>query len=160
MGTSSGITFYERGIIDKVLQNNNNFRAKHGSPDLELSDTLCKKAENVVKQLSDDRKDKKEDDDSLFIYHNEPLGVNIYYNKEKKSPEDICQKWYDENSNYKYGSDKFQKDAIHFTQMIWKKTKKVGFAFNKKNKNCYGVALYYPAGNIFGEFQENVMPKK
>ena len=53
----------------------------------------------------------------------------------------------------------FQKDTNNFTQLIWKSTKFVGFGCSNFNgKYCY-VALYYPAGNILGEFTDNVFKK-
>ena len=98
-------------------------------------------------------------DDLLFINDNQPLGVNIYNGDKKISPEDICKEWYNENKFYNYDIDKFQKKAIHFTQIVWKNTIEVGFAFtSKKSIKCIGVALYYPAGNIFDEFKDNVKP--
>ena len=154
MGASSTINYYEKSTLEKVLQIHNKYREIHGSPPLKMSDRLCKKAEEYIKQLINDNNDNE--NDSLFIYYDQPLGVNIYIDKKQKSPKDICEEWYNENKNYNYESDKFQKNAIHFTQIVWKNSEKAGFSFNKKNKKCIGVALYYPAGNIFDEFKENV----
>ena len=48
----------------------------------------------------------------------------------------------------------------HFTQVIWKSTKKIGIAKQTRmhgNMKCtYIVARYSPAGNIHGEFEKNV----
>ena len=114
-------------------------------------------SEDIVNYLIKDMNDNL--DDLLFINDNQPLGVNIYNGDKKISPEDICKEWYNENKFYNYDIDKFQKKAIHFTQIVWKNTTEVGFAFtSKKSKKCIGVALYYPAGNIFDEFKDNVKP--
>ena len=57
---------------------------------------------------------------------------------------------------------------LHFTQLVWKNTKKVGFGLSKttekKNSNgyeyeelCYYVVTNYePRGNMIGQFQEMV----
>ena len=159
MGTSAVIQFCEKKKLKEVLQIHNDYRKIHSSPPLILNDALSKIAEEVANHLINDKNDNL--DDSLFIYKNHPLGVNIYTNKNHKSPEEICKEWYNENKNYKYDIDKFQKNTIHFTQMVWKNTKEVGFVFTtKKGKKCCGIALYYPAGNIFDEFKENVIKPK
>ena len=68
----------------------------------------------------------------------------------------ICDEWYKESENYNYKLNKFQKGTGHFTQMIWKDTKEVGFGLKKKDNINYVVAYYYPSGNIFNEFISNV----
>ena len=49
----------------------------------------------------------------------------------------------------------------HFTQVVWKNTKEVGFgvASTKDKSRCYVVANYYPAGNYQGQFPKNVLRK-
>ena len=159
MGASSTQQFYDENKLEKVLEIHNKYRKRHSSPPLILKDKLTKIAEELANLLINNKNDNI--DDSFLIYKNLPLGVNIYNNKAHKSPEDICEEWYNENKNYKYDRDKFQKNAIHFTQIVWKNTKEGGFAFPiKKGKKCCGVALYYPAGNIFEEFKENVIKPK
>ena len=159
MGTTGNMQFYDRKKLKEVVKIHNKYREKHGSPPLNLNDTISKIAEEDANHLINDKNYNL--DDSLLIYKNQPLGVNIYINKIQKSPEDICQDWYNEINNYEYDSDKFQKNAIHFTQIVWNNTKEVGLAFtNKKGKKCCGIALYYPAGNIFDEFKENVIKPK
>lgn len=49
-------------------------------------------------------------------------------------------------------------NAGHFTQMVWVKTKYfgIGKAVSSIGK-IFIVAYYYPAGNVAGEFHENVL---
>jgi ves G 5 allergen, putative len=45
----------------------------------------------------------------------------------------------------------------HFTQLVWKTSKKLGIGQAKgASGNVYVVANYYPPGNIIGEFGSNV----
>lgn len=49
----------------------------------------------------------------------------------------------------------------HFTQTVWKQSKAVGygFAFNPKcgrDGKSFLVGIYFPAGNVDGEFTDNV----
>jgi len=51
--------------------------------------------------------------------------------------------------------------AEHFTQILWKESEKVGFAFVYENNTNYFAATYFPRGNISGEYVKNVRkPKK
>ena len=49
----------------------------------------------------------------------------------------------------------------HFTQMIWAASKHLGVGFKKaaNGENTYLVARYEPAGNMAGNYKENVLPK-
>ena len=72
--------------------------------------------------------------------------------------------WYDEEKLYDYDnadpSPSNFLDVGHFTQMIWKKSERVCFACARAvqdNRNIYiVVANYDPAGNVQGQFTENV----
>ena len=92
------------------------------------------------------------------IYNKEVLGENIYLSNIIKSPEEILKEFYNENKNYDYLYDRFQKNTVHFTQIVWKKTTDIGLAFIKYQNTYCGIVLYYPAGNKFREFKENVEP--
>ena len=52
------------------------------------------------------------------------------------------------------------KQALSFTQVVWKKSSKlgVGHAVTRKDKTIctYAVAIYKPNGNVIGRFDENV----
>ena len=121
----------------------------HGSPPLRLNNELCDQAEKYLNEILETNNIIGSE-----LYKGEILGENIFIYNGEKTPEEICEIWYNENLYYKLNN--FQIDAGHFSQMIWKNTKEVGFSFIfDKNKSC-GVALYYPAGNILGEFKANV----
>ncbi|KAF6768863.1 hypothetical protein AHF37_12283, partial [Paragonimus kellicotti] len=48
----------------------------------------------------------------------------------------------------------------HFTQVIWKETRNAGFGVAKSSDEhkIFVVGHYKPAGNISGQFTENVLP--
>lgn len=46
---------------------------------------------------------------------------------------------------------------LHFTQIVWKASKKLGMATAVASDRLVAVARYEPAGNIGGQFQENVL---
>ena len=48
----------------------------------------------------------------------------------------------------------------HFTQVVWKDSKKLGIAYASGKSGTYVVANYDPAGNFLGQYPENVQPLK
>lgn len=68
--------------------------------------------------------------------------------------------WYDEVRQYDFGKPGFQKGTGHFTQIVWRGTRRLGCAV----ANCGGrrlwVCRYAPMGNIVnaGYFEKNVRP--
>ena len=65
--------------------------------------------------------------------------------------------WYNEVSMYNFNNPGYISGTGHFTQIVWKGSKQVGFGYAQaRDGYYYGVANYYPAGNFIGEFEENV----
>ena len=138
--------------MKKAFELHNQKRIYHGSPSLSLSENLNKLAQEYAEALAKKGK--------FFnnVYENIFLGENIYIYKGKDfDVENMCNSWYEENKNYNKNLSKYQKNTSHFTQMIWKETTEVGFGFKRKGKKNIGVALYYPPGNEFGKYEENVI---
>ncbi len=77
------------------------------------------------------------------------------------SGEQATNSWYSGLNDYKLGLRNI--NSHDFTQLVWKKTKLVGFGFAKSAPHGHylAVALYYPAGNVEGKFEENIyIPKE
>ena len=137
-------------------------RENHGCSrsDFEIEEQLNEMAQKYIKKLIDEVNEANDIIFNNYTYENDVLGENIYISDELLKPDEICDKWYSEIKYYKYNDNKkFQKNTSHFTQIVWKSTKKVGFCYKINNKRIYVVALYYPAGNIFSQFDNNVLPK-
>lgn len=68
------------------------------------------------------------------------------------TPGQLAQGWADEKSLYSQGSD-FSSGSGHYTQMVWKDTKRVGCALNTKcSFGDFLVCQYQPQGNYLGQF--------
>lgn len=65
--------------------------------------------------------------------------------------------WYDKVKDYDYNKPGFSYKTGHFTQVVWKNSKKFGFGFAKVNGYTVSVGLYSPHGNYEGQFKENVL---
>lgn len=67
--------------------------------------------------------------------------------------------WYDEVSKYSFNNPGFGMSTGHFTQVVWKSTTEVGCGIAMGNGKVIGVGHYSPAGNVLGQFVQNVLPK-
>ena len=98
------------------------------------------------------------------IYKGEDLGENIFCCSGNEIQGDLMtMSWYNEIKEYDFNNPGFKSEAGHFTQIIWKDTKEVGFGFAKSSNGVYyGVGNYFPAGNIDTkeEFINNVLKRK
>ncbi len=62
--------------------------------------------------------------------------------------------WFSEKSKYNPLKPEL---TLHFTQVVWKLTKQLGFgACNITNGGVLFVANYYPRGNYKDQFAQNV----
>ncbi|CAF3425000.1 unnamed protein product, partial [Rotaria sp. Silwood2] len=141
----------------------NNYRARHCAPPLVISQRLNQIAQSYAEHLAAT---------STFEHsgnqlENEPLGENLYmqwitFGRAPGSAREAVKGWYDEISMHNFQRPKFSPKTGHFTQLVWKSSKKlgVGIAYSPDRRGVYVVANYYPAGNIMGSgsFEKNVLP--
>ena len=138
-----------------ALELTNLYRKNHHVPPLKLNQELNEIAIKWANHLAEIG-DLVHSDNS---YRGDILGENIFmcYGEEVNGKE-MVKEWYEENNNYNYDED-YQNGKGHFSQMIWKSSKEVGFGFAvAEDGSYYGVANYFPAGNIMGLFKKNVLP--
>ncbi|XP_071041237.1 uncharacterized protein [Parasteatoda tepidariorum] len=77
------------------------------------------------------------------------------------SARQVTKYWYEEIKSYNFFQDPslLHTRAGHFTQMVWRSS--TDFGVGKAKSRCgkvIVVANYKPAGNVIGEFQDNVFP--
>ncbi len=67
--------------------------------------------------------------------------------------------WYGEKAAYNFNEPGFSEATGHFTQLVWKGSKKLGcgIAFANKNTTAIIVANYDPPGNFDGEYGDHVL---
>lgn len=142
-------------FISEALHAHNICRKKHASEPLVHNPELSAIAQNYANHLAKIQ--------SLIhsknTYQGQKLGENLYFSYDSTSSvisgEKPTIEWYNEIKDYKYND--YQPGTGHFTQVVWKATKEVGFGLAKaKNGSIYVVANYYPPGNYLNKFSENV----
>ncbi|CAL9731715.1 protein Pry1p [Monosporozyma unispora] len=132
-----------------LLNAHNNKRALHqNTPSLTWSSELEAYAQNYANGY---------DCSGNLIHSGGPYGENLALGY---GVEGAVEAWYGEISDYDFSNPGFSENAGHFTQLIWKSSTEVGCAI----KSCggswgdYVICSYNPAGNVIGEFPENVLP--
>lgn len=135
-----------------ILDTHNQYRSQHGAPSLKWSSQLASGAEQWAKQLAKQNS----------IQHSTgDYGENIAY----MSGSDLTGKkttdmWYEEESKYRYQNGQFSTSTGHFTQVVWASSLQMGAGKAVSNSGAqFVVARYSPAGNVRGQFPENVKPK-
>ncbi|KAF4518471.1 hypothetical protein B566_EDAN006476 [Ephemera danica] len=134
------------------LRVHNEYRRKHGVPELVLNDELCAYAIEWARNLA------KED---RFLHRPEAkYGENIFSvwsSDSNVSAREACDYWYKEIRNHTFGMEPRVLMTPHFSQMIWKASRELGLGVARgKNGRVFVVANYHPRGNVVGQFVANV----
>lgn len=143
-----------KNIIKEAFDAHNECREKHGAEPLSYNLEIAIIAQQYANNMA--RSGKIAHSNNKF--KNEDLGENIYsfdFRDPSMSGKKITLEWYNEIIQHKFMGAQY--GTGHFTQLIWKSTKEVGFgiAFASSGR-AYFVANYFPTGNIIGKFAENV----
>ena len=146
-------------FINDALKKHNELRAQHNTGPLTLSEELNQIAQKYADHLAKIKKMEH----SNSVYKGEDLGENLYFcSGNEIEGEAMTMSWYNEISKYNYDEPGFVSGTGHFTQLVWKDSKEVGFGYAISTDGVYyGVANYFPAGNINTkeEFSNNVLRK-
>jgi len=143
-GSSQGTSYAQQ-----ELRKHNTYRARHGAPPLSLDSSLSADAEYYARVLVS-----KGDLEHSNGNYGENLSIKCPGGKS------ATDGWYKEVENYNYRNPGFAQNTGHFTQIVWKGSKRLGVGKAKgkwKGYDCeFIVARYTPAGNVRGAFPENV----
>ena len=127
----------------------------------QLIESGMKKAEEISTTNLMDRTDT---DETKPV--NQRIGENLWYDSTSESEErykqlnceEAVKSWYSEQKLYIYGIPWPTIPLTrHFTQVVWKSTKRLGCAKSYNKKNVYVVCHYSPKGNAFSQYKNNVM---
>lgn len=98
---------------------------------------------------------------SSNTYKDQALGENSYqgYNNGYVGTASV-DLWYNDSLSYDFSNPGYKEGVGHFTQIVWKNSKKIGCGIAVDDKETYYVTChYYPAGNYLSQFAANVFPK-
>lgn len=149
-----------------ALSNHNAYRTKHNSPPLTISSSLNSTAQAWAEQIASS---------GVFAHSSTTqrngAGENIYafFSTGAIASDTLAsnavKSWYDEINQYNYGVPGFSSKTGHFTQVVWKNSTQLGCGAAIGTKTASGVTYnafyvvcqYNPAGNISGQFADNVL---
>ena len=143
---------------EDILKRHNALRAKHQVGPLtrysELESLAQKHSEYMAKNGY-----LKQSGNKL---NNEYIGENLCSSTSPLGIGKACVNlWYKEEEKHDYSNEKSAPSSGHFAQMVWKKTNRIGCGVDCDSSNkCFVACNYYPAGNYYNQYKDNVLPKK
>lgn len=132
----------------------NQYRAKHGSPAMTSTQSLNAAAQQCAKYYA-----QKRTIDHTCPYKN-GAGENLVGGEGNWDGVTFVRMgtkmWYDEVKDYDFNNPGFSMATGHFTQLVWKASTRLGIGYASEGGYTAAVALYSPAGNVQGQFPQNV----
>ena len=145
-----------RNFRNSIIHWHNYYRNLHQVDDLVADNELNRIAQEASEYMASI-------DNFSFTnekYNGEYIGQNAFYFYASPDGKSIVDLFYNGYTSYDFNSPGYSDEAGGFTQVVWKNSKKIGSGYACTAQNiCYGLIVYYPAGNYQGEFEENVFPK-
>merc|ERR1712241_139115 len=136
-------------IIDDMLKQHNDYRAKHNADPLTIDQGLMDKAQAWADELVANNNFAHNPNKDM---NGETWGENIYMaSGGEASAIDATRSWYCEVDDYYNTINKWQNSPAigHFTQVVWKDSHKVGFGIATGSDGMTRVvAQYQPCGNM------------
>ncbi|CAL1353328.1 unnamed protein product [Linum trigynum] len=130
----------------QMLAAHNAVRARHRLPRLTWSTKLA----NYAKWYANQRRK-----DCRLVHSTGDYGENIFWGQGKRwKGTDAVKDWAAQEVYYDYGRDACManRDCLHYTQLVWRSTRRVGCARIKcANGDTYVVCEYDPHGNVIGQ---------
>ncbi|XP_004295465.1 PREDICTED: pathogenesis-related protein PR-1-like [Fragaria vesca subsp. vesca] len=132
--------------MHQYLVPHNTERSKLGLPPLKWS----KKLESYASWWARQRRE-----DCSLIHSNSEYGENLFWGSGHDwKPSDAVRAWARESRyyNHKTNSCEQNKDCLHYTQMVWRQSSKIGCAkVVCKSGDTILACVYDPPGNVIGE---------
>jgi len=145
------------------LNEHNYLRSLHGVPPLTLNTKLNDIAQKYAKIIAQKKvmehsKPKDRELDGQYV------GENLYMKMSSAKLDYICgdmsKSWYSEIKDYNFETGESTGVTGHFTQLVWKDSKEVGFGIAFNEGYLFTVANYFPGGNfnMATTFKEQILP--
>uniref|UniRef100_A0A182WBZ8 SCP domain-containing protein n=1 Tax=Anopheles minimus TaxID=112268 RepID=A0A182WBZ8_9DIPT len=150
----------DKEFIFECLCWHNEYRMRHGAPALSVSSELCEYAKQWANHLASTNE--------LYYQIGANYGQNIFCCPANSlltdlSGQEVATYWYSTSRRYDYFKEPHllhtNVNTGHFSQMVWRASRYFGVSKSiSKTGKLFVVAYYYPAGNVMGEFRQNVLP--
>nr|XP_054923949.1 uncharacterized protein LOC126526051 [Dermacentor andersoni] len=143
-----------RKLQRQVLRSHNRYRRRHGVHTLKQDPELDRYAQAWALVMAQrDRMQHRTNalhGENLYMWWSSNLEAPITGSQAVKS-------WYDEIKLYDFDNPGFRSGTGHFTQLVWKDSRRLGTGIARGPKGTvYIVSVYDPRGNMMGQFGEQV----
>lgn len=150
-----------------TLSQHNARRATHRSPSLTSSNSLDSSAQSWAERLAStgtfqhsSPSQRNNAGENLYVYYTTAPSISA-----STLGSQAVTSWYNEVSAYNYASPGFSSQTGHFTQVVWRGSTQLGCGAargvttrNGTRYNAFYVVCHYaPAGNVTGQFPQNVL---
>ncbi|PAA84199.1 hypothetical protein BOX15_Mlig022429g2 [Macrostomum lignano] len=146
----------DRQFNEECLEAHNVYRALHGCPPLVFSAKLARQAQKWAEQLAI----------AGYLKHSPNaagnFGENVALKMALRSRDyrgsQAAAQWYSEIEMYDFDGKENQSRCGHFSQVVWKSTRKVGFgkAVSEEDGKMFAVGHYFPPGNMLNCWVANI----
>ncbi len=138
-----------------IFHNHNVFRKLHRVAHLRWNNTLQLKSQQWADKCTFQHQNQ------TTLRFDDKYGENLFgaWGTGRKKVLAVAPRyWYKEMKNYNYSNPGFSMKTGHFTQLVWKNTKSVGCGVKLCSDGMrIVVCRYYPPGNSYGQFNQNVL---
>lgn len=143
----------EGSYEEEALQAHNNYRRIHDAPPMRLDFGMNQQAAAYAQHLA--RMGSLQHSSSS---QRPGQGENIAMacGSGGLSAQRAVDMWYKEVCQYNFNNPGFGYGTGHFTQVVWRKSVKLGMGSATSGRCTYVVSRYGPAGNMMSDFSNNV----
>lgn len=137
----------ESGIMKGITQAHNEYRRALGIPDLVWDEKIAAYAQDWANQL-------QRRNCTMVHRNSNKYGENLAWASGKAlSTYEVVKMWYDEVHDYDYKTNSCRRGRVcgHYTQVVWRDSKRLGCGMAKCGNSEVWVCNYDPPGNWIGE---------
>lgn len=131
-----------------ILERHNAYRARHGLPKLKWNRAAATAAASWARNCQFQHESQSKYGENLYAV----WGMSDVL----RALDNAARAWYEELKYYRYDRAGFSMNTGHFTQVVWKNTKRLGCAAKQCGSMLLVVCRYDPPGNVIGHFRANV----
>jgi len=142
----------EKGIMRGMTEAHNKYRRKTGGglPDLVWDENIAAYAQQWANHLKQTRRCNMQHRSGR--YRVKQYGENLAWSSGRElEAADVVAMWYSEIKDYNYNNNSCSGVCGHYTQVVWRNSKKVGCGMARCGNSEVWVCSYDPPGNWVGE---------
>uniref|UniRef100_A0A0N5B1X4 SCP domain-containing protein n=1 Tax=Strongyloides papillosus TaxID=174720 RepID=A0A0N5B1X4_STREA len=139
---------YYDAYKQKILLETNLYRLKHKANILQTNSQIADLAQDLAEQYLVKQK--------LNVKKYDNYGI-LYTRVKISLATTVLKDWYDTKIKYNFFLNKPSSEAANsFTQIVWRETRQLGVGVQRDDDYLVIVFVFYPKGNIKGEYGKNV----